>query len=145
MELLEALGVMQPAYALLADKRMSAIGRKPSYWPHCPGGLKADFAPGHLSEGILRDSRLGLHPKNVGKIEEVFVSEFYDRHLDLRETLHRARVLLRLSLHPYFQHATIVPPMACKRQIPKARRPRVANMLSFERLECRCFCDIQDR
>lgn len=28
MEFLGALGVMQPAYALLADKRMSAIGRK---------------------------------------------------------------------------------------------------------------------
>lgn len=31
MELLEALGVMQPAYALLADKRMSAIGRERSF------------------------------------------------------------------------------------------------------------------
>jgi len=28
MEFLDALGVMQPAYALLADKRMSAIGRE---------------------------------------------------------------------------------------------------------------------
>ena len=44
-------------------------GRKPSYWPHCLAGLKADFAPGHLSEGILRDSRLGLPPKNIGEIE----------------------------------------------------------------------------
>ena len=110
---------------------MSENGRKPSYRPDCPGGLKADFAPGHLSEGILRDSRLGHHPENVGKIEEVLVSEFYDRHLDLRETLHRARVLLRVPLHPYFQHTIIVPPMACMRQIPKARRPRVANMLSL--------------
>jgi len=32
--------------------------------------------------------------------------------------------------------------MACMRQIPKARRPRVANMLTFRCRVCRRFCDI---
>ena len=40
-------------------------GRKPSYCPHCEGGLKADFASGHLGESIKRDSGLGFLPKNV--------------------------------------------------------------------------------
>ena len=37
MEFLDALGVMQPAYALLADKRMSAIGRERNgrNWVEC--------------------------------------------------------------------------------------------------------------
>ncbi len=41
-------------------------------------GLKADFASGHLSEGILRNRRLGLLPENVSKIEQILVPKLYN-------------------------------------------------------------------
>ena len=121
---------------------MSGIRRKPSHCPHCEGSLKGDFASGHLGKSIARDSRLGFLPKNVSEIEQVLVWEFYDGCLDLSETLHCGSILLCIPLHPYFQHAIIVPPTTYEGQAPKAHHPTVAKVLGFGRLESPIFCDM---
>ena len=66
--------------------------------------LEADRAPGHLGADHLRERCVGHGPGDVGKIEDVLVTQYRHRALNLGQAFDGAFVCGSQSLHSCFQH-----------------------------------------